>query len=102
MPIPSFKSRFKMIARSVGYRMGKASAERARYGKQDEWMPDFSELFAPEYIPDAEFGYDEGLAFVRERVREYERRGAELSRRIAAAAAAEAKTKGTEEGTHTV
>lgn len=64
MLIPSFKSRFRTIARSVGYRMGKASAERERY-KKDEWMPDFSELFTPEYIPDAERGYDEGLAFVR-------------------------------------
>lgn len=61
----SFKSQFKMIARSVGYRMGKASAERERYRTKDEWMPNFDELFAPEFVPEAEAGYGEGQEFMR-------------------------------------
>lgn len=56
----SYRSTFRMIARSVGYRLGKASVEN-----KSEWMPNLSELFDPEYVPDAEAGYDEGQAFVR-------------------------------------
>lgn len=56
----SFKSSFKMVARSVGYRLGKRSIS-----SRSEVMPDFAELFMPEYAADAEAGYDEGQAFMR-------------------------------------
>lgn len=45
--------------------MGKAAAERQHYGAKDEWMPEFSDLFTPEYAKEAEAGYDEGLKFMR-------------------------------------
>ena len=58
-------AQFKMIARSVGYRMGKSAAEREKYRKKDEYMPDFRSLFVEELVQEAETGYDEGMKFVR-------------------------------------
>ncbi len=59
------RAQFRMIARSVGYRLGKAAAVRQRRDKSGQIAPNFADLFVAEYIPDADKGYDEGLAFVR-------------------------------------
>lgn len=53
------RSSFRMIARSVGYRMGKQEKGNAPVS------PNFSELFTPEYVADAEAGYTEGRQFMQ-------------------------------------
>lgn len=60
-------SQFKMIARSVGYRMGKRAAARQRGATKDQYAPRFDELFTPAYVPEAEAGYAEGMEFERAR-----------------------------------
>jgi hypothetical protein len=60
------KAQFRMIARSVGYRLGKAAAVRQQRDKSGQIAGlDFTALFVDEYVPDASTGYDEGLAFVK-------------------------------------
>ena len=57
-------NKFIIAARSMGYRMGKSSAERYMRNHKKDYEPNFHELFKEAYALEAKNGYREGYQFI--------------------------------------